>query len=114
LGVVTNDAEAPARAHLKAAGVEGRFDFIAGCDSGHGAKPAPGQLLAFADAMNLAPDSVLMIGDSRHDLLAGRKAGMWTAGVLSGLALADDLRDLADVILPDIGHLPGYLTARAA
>jgi len=113
LGVATNDAEAPARAHLAAAGVEAHFDFIAGCDSGFGAKPAPGQLLAFAQAVELVPQAVLMVGDSRHDLAAGRAAGMGTVAVLSGPARAGDLSDLADVILPDIGHLPGYLAARA-
>jgi len=48
LGVATNDAEVPALAHLGSAGIVGHFDFIAGFDSGHGAKPAPGQMLAFA------------------------------------------------------------------
>lgn len=112
LGVATNDAEAPARAHLSAAGVEARFHFIAGCDSGFGAKPRPGQLLAFVDAVGIDPAAALMVGDSRHDLLAGRAAGMGTVGVLTGLAAADDLQDLADVILPDIGHLPTYLAGR--
>ncbi|MBK1635873.1 HAD family hydrolase [Rhodovulum adriaticum] len=113
LGVATNDAEAPARAHLSAAGVLERFDFIAGCDSGFGAKPEPGQLLAFAGAVGCAPDQVAMIGDSRHDLHAGRAAGMTTIGVLTGPARAQDLADLADAILPDIGHLPDYLSADA-
>ena len=114
LGVATNDAEAPARAHLLRAGVSELFDFIAGCDSGYGAKPAPGQLQAFADLNNLPASRILMVGDSRHDLMAGRRAGMGTVGVLTGLATADDLADLADVILPDIGHLPSYLAAKAA
>ncbi|WP_212524002.1 HAD family hydrolase [Actibacterium sp. MT2.3-13A] len=109
LGVATNDAEAPARAHLAAAGVDAHFDFIAGCDSGFGAKPAPGQLLAFAEVTGLAPASVLMVGDSRHDLAAGRAAGMGTVAVLTGPARAGDLADLADAVLPDIGHLPEYL-----
>ncbi|SMX33170.1 HAD family hydrolase [Actibacterium lipolyticum] len=114
LGVATNDAEGPARAHLDGVGVTDMFDFIAGCDSGHGAKPGPGQLLAFADTMGLAPQHVLMVGDSRHDLVAGRAAGMGTVGVLTGLATASDLDDLADVVLPDIGHIPAYLMAKAA
>jgi phosphoglycolate phosphatase len=50
-----------------------------------------------------------MVGDSRHDLQAGRAAGMRTVAVLTGIATSPDLRDLADVILPDIGHLPGWL-----
>lgn len=114
VGLATNDAEAPARAHLRAVGVEDRFDFIAGCDSGYGAKPGPGQLLAFADQMGVNPADVLMVGDSRHDLIAGRAAGMGTVGVLSGLATARDLEGFADIILADIGHLPGYLMLQAA
>ena len=45
LGLATNDAQVPARAHLVAAGVLDAFDFVAGCDSGFGAKPGPGQIL---------------------------------------------------------------------
>ena len=109
---MTNDSESVARAHLRAAGIEGMFDFVAGADSGHGAKPSPGPLLAFATAMGHAPDRVVMVGDSLHDLAAGRAAGMWTAGVLTGMADADTLAPMADVVLPDIGHLPDWLSAR--
>lgn len=106
LGVATNDAEAPAQSHLEQAGIRDRFDFIAGCDSGFGGKPAPGQLLAFSEATGIAPERIAMVGDSTHDLEAGRRAGMRTIGVLTGLASADDLAHLADVVLPDIGHIP--------
>jgi phosphoglycolate phosphatase len=111
LGVATNDAEAPARAHLVAAGVEDMFDFIAGFDSGHGGKPGPGMCLAFAGAAGIAPARVVMVGDSTHDLVAGRAAGMQVVAVLSGLAGAAELAPLADAVLPDIGHLPGWLDA---
>lgn len=109
LGVMTNDAEVAARAHLGSAGVLDRFAFIAGFDSGHGAKPSPTPLLAFADAVGRDPAQVAMVGDSTHDLVAGRAAGMRTVGVLTGPATRADLAPLADVVLPDIGHLPGWL-----
>lgn len=112
LGLATNDAEGPARAHLDAAGVLGMFDFVAGFDSGHGAKPGPGQLLAFAEAMGLHPAEVAMVGDSRHDLHAARAARMTAIAVLSGLALAPDLQPFADAVLPDIGHLPDWLAGQ--
>lgn len=107
LGVATNDYEAAAQAHVGA--VRDLFDFIAGFDSGHGGKPEPGMLLAFAEACGLPPGAVLMVGDSRHDLLAGRAAGMATLAVLTGVAEAPELADLADAIRPDIGHLPALL-----
>ncbi len=109
LGLATNDGEGPAKAHLRQAGISEMFDFVAGFDSGHGGKPAPGQLLAFARATGLAPERIAMVGDSTHDLEAGRRAGMRTIGVLTGLAGAEELAGLADVILPDIGHIPPLL-----
>jgi len=109
LGVVTNDSEAPARAHLAAHQITHHFDFIAGYDSGYGAKPAPGQLLGFCAATAQRAGATAMVGDSRHDLEAGRAAGMTTVGVLTGIARADELSDLADVVLPDIGHIADWL-----
>jgi phosphoglycolate phosphatase len=109
LGVATNDSEAPARQHLARHGITDCFDFIAGYDSGHGAKPAPGMCLAFAKLLGLEPGRVAMVGDSLHDLQAGRAAGMRTVAVLTGIAKRDVLQPMADVVLPDIGALPGWI-----
>ncbi|MFY0597692.1 MAG: HAD family hydrolase [Cognatishimia sp.] len=109
LGVVTNDTERGARAHLEVAKVLHMFDFIAGHDSGIGSKPDPDPLLAFAQQQDLSPTRVAMVGDSTHDLIAGRRAGMVTIGVLTGMATEADLAPYADVILPDIGYLPKWL-----
>ena len=107
LGVATNDHVAVAHRHL--AGLREVFDFVAGFDSGFGAKPAPGMLLAFARHCDLPPESVLMVGDSHHDLHAGRAAGMRTLAVLTGVATSADLAPHADALRPDIGHLPALL-----
>ena len=109
LGVVTNDAEEPALAHLRAAGVDQAFDFVAGFDSGYGAKPQAGQLLAFCAETGLSPDTVVMVGDSTHDLIAGRRAGMWCVGVLTGLAPREALAPQADHVVQHIGELPTLL-----
>ncbi|MGY6536832.1 MAG: HAD family hydrolase [Pararhodobacter sp.] len=107
LGVATNDYETVAHRHLSEE--IDLFSFVAGFDSGHGAKPDPGMLLAFAARMGVAPAQVLMVGDSAHDLIAGRAAGMQTLAVLTGVATATDLAPLADAVRPDIGHLPALL-----
>ena len=112
LGVATNDSERPARAHLAQAGVEAAFDFIAGYDSGHGAKPGAGPLLAFARAVGVPPGACLMVGDSRHDLMAARAAGMRGVGVLTGYAGHADLAPLATVVLPSIADLPVWIAAQ--
>lgn len=109
LGVATNDGEAPARAHLEEADIVSFFDFIAGYDSGFGGKPAPGQLHGFCDQTGLRPEECAMVGDSTHDLLAGRAAGMATIAVLTGVADHDDLAPFADVVLPSIVGIPVWL-----
>lgn len=109
LGLATNDAEAPARAHLAAAGVIERFDFIAGSDSGHGGKPGPGQLMAFSAAVGVVPSRCAMVGDSLHDLHAARAAGMVAVAVLTGIATHDDLAPAADVVLPSVAGLGAWL-----
>lgn len=111
LGVMTNDSEAVAQQHLRAGGVLEVFDFVAGADSGFGAKPDPAPLLAFAEAVGLPPAEIVMVGDSTHDLIAGRAAGMGCVGVLTGMAPEAELAPHADVVLADIGALPAWLGA---
>jgi phosphoglycolate phosphatase len=113
LGVATNDSEAPARAQLRQAGILDRFDFVAGYDSGFGAKPGTGMLDAFCRTTALTPPAVAMIGDSVHDLHSGRAAGMFTIGVLTGPAEHADLAPHADVVLDHVGDLPALLALPA-
>jgi phosphoglycolate phosphatase len=113
LGLATNDAEVPARAHLERAAIAGHFDFVAGFDSGWGGKPDTGQMHAFLDATGLAPQEVAMVGDSLHDLDAGRAAGMRAVGVLTGIADRAALVPHADVVLDNIGQLPGWIASQS-
>ncbi len=109
LGVATNAGEKGAIDHLQQVDIVDQFDFIAGYDSGHGAKPAPGMLLAFAKAVDIAPADIIMVGDSTHDLHAAKAAGMGRVAVLTGVATHDDLVDHCDVVLPSIADLPAWL-----
>ena len=114
LGVATHDSENAARAHLEVFDSLDHFAFVAGYDSGHGLKPGPGMLLAFARETGLAPAEIAMIGDSVHDLGVAPAAGAAMAiGVLTGPAEHADLLPLADHVLPSIGDLPGLLAGFA-
>lgn len=55
-----------------------------------------------------------MVGDSRHDLEAGRAAGMRTVAVLTGIAKREELEPHADVVLADIGAIPGWISGLKA
>ena len=113
LAVMTNDVEASARAHLGGCGALDAVDLVVGADSGHGAKPDAAPLLAIARLLNERPERAVMVGDSLHDLAAGRAAGMACVGVLTGLAPRAQLAPHADVVLASIAELPQWLAARA-
>lgn len=107
LGVATNDAEASARGQLRAMGIETRFTGILGYDSGHGAKPEPGMIRALCTAIGAMPAEVVMVGDSLHDIAAGRAAGTRTVALTTGTVGASVLAPAAD-------HVADSLTAGLA
>jgi phosphoglycolate phosphatase len=114
MGIATNDEEISARTQMRALRLDGRFSFVAGADTGHGAKPGPGMLLAFAEHIGAEPREVLMIGDSTHDLHAARAAGMIGVAVGTGPASLDDLKAHAAHTIPRIGNLPALVAALQA
>jgi len=113
LGVATNDSERSARRQIAALGLEEAIEFVAGYDSGHGGKPEPGMVLAFARHLGVAPGRIAMVGDSRLDLESGRAAGALTVAVLTGPANRDELAPHADYIVDDLAALPALFAALA-
>jgi phosphoglycolate phosphatase len=111
LAVVTNDFESLARQNLDQLEVAHLFGPVIGFDSGHQPKPAPAGCLAAAESLGVDPARCVMVGDSLHDLRAGRAAGMVVVGVLTGLAGRSELEPEADVVLDDITELPDWLDA---
>jgi HAD superfamily hydrolase (TIGR01509 family) len=55
------------------------------------AKPEPDLFLACAAALNVMPSECYVVGDAVWDLLAARRAGMLSIGLLSGGYGADEL-----------------------
>jgi phosphoglycolate phosphatase len=85
LGIASSDGESGIRRTVEVLRLERHIDFIAGYDSGHGPKPEPGMVLAFARHLGISPSEISMVGDNRHDLAMARAAGAGAAiGVLSG------------------------------
>ncbi len=112
IGLITNDAEAPARAHLRKLDIEQYFEFVAGYDSGHGAKPDPEPVLAFARATGVDPSEIALVGDTAHDLAAARAAGAIAIGVLTGPAASGSLAAHADGLFPSAAEFAAWLAGR--
>ena len=107
IGIATNDVEASALETMERFGLSPLVDFVAGYDSGHGAKPGPGMALAFCAATQLQPSDIAVIGDNAHDFDMGRRAGAGLGiGVLTGSSGRDDLAPLADHVIDSVALLP--------
>lgn len=115
LGVATADSYQGIINTLQAFDVLDRFDFLAGYDSGHGAKPGGGMVIAFCQQLQLEVKTVVVVGDNRHDMEMGRNANAGLCvGVLTGTSSREDLEDIADIVLDDISALPGLLQSPEA
>jgi phosphoglycolate phosphatase len=113
LGIATNDAEASALVQADRLGLMPHLDFVAGYDSGHGGKPEPGMVLAFAEKIGARSAEVALVGDSTHDLQAARSAGAVAIAVLTGPAPRHELEPHADHVVDSIADLPAYLRGLA-
>lgn len=110
MAVVTNDFEADSIRQIDALGLSDLLACVIGYDSGFGGKPAPEGCLAAAKRVGVAPRNCVMVGDSLHDLSAGKAAGMVTVGVLTGVASRADLAPHADAVFDDIRGLLSWLS----
>lgn len=89
MAVVTNKPTALSRSVLAAAGLLPHFDAVFGADRHGQRKPAPALLHEAAGALGVAAGRLLMIGDSRNDLLSARHAGCPALWVTWGYGDAD-------------------------
>jgi len=84
LGIVTSKASAHARRGLACCGLEEMFELVIGPEEVTHAKPHPEGVLRALEAMGAAAEESFFVGDSPHDLRAGRGAGVRTAAALWG------------------------------
>lgn len=84
LGVVTSKMQRYARRGMRLFDLERHFDVAVFHDDVTRHKPDPEPLLEAARRAGVAPHEAVYIGDSTHDVVAGRAAGMTTVSVLWG------------------------------
>jgi len=69
-------------------------------------KPHPEPVLYAAEQLELSPEVCVMVGDTTMDVLSGRRAGAWAAGVLCGFGEEAELwRAGAHLVLPSTADL---------
>ena len=112
LGVATMDSEIVAKATAETLGLTPWLTFLAGYNSGHGAKPEPGMVMGFCAAAGLTPAEVLVIGDTDRDAGMARNAGAgMLVGVLTGATPGDQLARIVDHVLDSVFEIESLLEA---
>lgn len=81
IGVVTTKLRPTVNRGLQVGRLDSFFDVVVTLDDVKNAKPDPEPIYKALDQLNANPSSSIMVGDSHHDILAGKNAGTYTAGV---------------------------------
>ncbi len=84
LALVTSKMSTGADRGLRLLGLEEELSVRVCADDVEQGKPHPAPVLMALDALDSSPDKALFIGDSHHDIEAGRRAGVTTVAVTWG------------------------------
>lgn len=91
---------------LERKGLKGLLSSVIATEDAPKKKPAPDPLFACAREIGVSPQHCIYIGDSHVDIQAGQKAGMMTAGVLTGLHDRETLaRENPTLIVDSVAQL---------
>ena len=110
LAIVSNRDEKSVSEFVEAYHLKLLFQSVIHGQTCHHAKPNPEPVLKAAEQMGIEAENCLMIGDTTIDIVAGKKAGAQTVGVLCGFGEEEELRIAgADQILFSPAELPSLL-----
>lgn len=111
MAVVSARDDRSTRAFLDQFGLMPFFQVIVTAVTAEHTKPYPDPLYFAARQMGVRPENCLMIGDTTVDILAGKRAGAQTVGVLCGFGERSELEKTgADLILEQTPDLTRVLS----
>lgn len=93
---------------LNVLGITHLFEFIIGFDDVTHVKPHPEPILLALEKLQVSPEDVMMIGDNSHDIEAGQRANVKTAGVAWALKGEAYLRQYSPTYI--LQHMSDLLT----
>lgn len=106
MAVVSARDERTTMSFLDSFGLTSYFQCIATAQTCPHTKPFPDPIYWVAEQMKVPASACLMVGDTVVDILAGRKAGAQTVGVLCGFGERRELENKqADIILQTTADL---------
>lgn len=107
VALATNKTQATAETVIDALHLRDAFSFIIGGGNGP-LKPDPHAIHACLKALGVRASETWMVGDGPQDVGAGRAAGCFTVGVLSGFHTDRLIQAAPDRLFPDMQTLASF------
>jgi phosphoglycolate phosphatase len=101
LAVATSKFRASAETLLRAAGIWNEFTLVIGADEVTRPKPDPEMGWLIMRRLGVEADHMVVVGDTTHDLLMAKAAGVRAIAVSYGVHAAPDLQALAPISVAD-------------
>lgn len=115
MAIVTSKANELAQRAIERIELDRYFDVVIGLDSCERHKPDPEPVHRALERLGYAPSEGVFVGDSPHDIAAGRAAGVTTVAALWGPFPRTALEAAAPHhLLPHIRELPALVDRLAA
>lgn len=109
LALASSTDQGPVRRELAEAGLLDCFNVLVTGDMVKNSKPHPEIFLAAAELLGVRPGDCFVIEDSYNGVRAAAAAGMRPLMVPDLLAPDEEMRALAEAILPDLNSAQSYL-----
>ena len=109
MAAVTSRSRGTSLRTLQDAGLDGFFEAVVSAEDTPELKPDPAPLRLALALLKASEESAVMVGDTAHDVIAGRAAGMATIGVTYGFNPQAVIDAKPDWTIATIAELPGVL-----
>lgn len=110
LGLISNVGRSALLAASEKLDIRNYFDLVISRNEMTRLKPDPESLLAAAQTLQLVPNRVLFVGDSRNDVMATHAAGMKSCYLVGGEDTPEQLASLSpNLTIRKLGELSGLL-----
>jgi pyrophosphatase PpaX len=112
MALVTSKSDWLAQRALDHVGLTAAIPVVVGADSCDNHKPHPEPVERALAILGATAQNAVFVGDSPHDVEAGRAAGVFTIGVTWGAFSREEMeRSGADVVLHAVSELPRAIEA---
>lgn len=113
LAVVTARGRQWAETSLKEEGIRNYFEVVVTTDDVEKEKPHPDSIIEAVTRLTVDVADCLYVGDLPSDIRAGKRAGVKTAAVLTGLSSKERLeKENPDFIFDDLKELASYFAGQ--